>query len=368
VWVRSLLARLRRFVRKLAAEHGSPSRLFAACVIGGMIGSTPFFGLHLPICIGAALLFRLNKVAVYGAANISIPPIAPFLAFACIQVGTRVLTGHGQPMSIAVLRATPPWSLARDVFFAWLAGAPLVGGAIGAMLGSVVFAIARAREKRKHQGPIGFAFEELEARFADAPMGIRQYVHWKTRLDPVYRAIADELPDRVHLVELGTGLGILPILLSLLGLHRRVTGIDHDEKKIAEGKRASKGLAVSLEVGDARTVEIPPCDAIAIVDVLHYFDDDTQRTLLQRVHRALPLGGVLFVRETDADQNRSSTTRALEWLAVKLGWNRSEERPHFRPLRALTGDLEAIGFSVATSDASGRLHPGNALIVARKAR
>ena len=373
-----LLQRVRGFVRAVASAHGSPARLFAACVVGGVIGSTPFYGLHLPICILLARVLRLNQVAVYGTANISIPPLAPLLAFGCIEIGSRVLTGHGVPLTLAAMRAathgTAPWALARDVLLAWLVGAPLLGSAIGAVIGAVVYVAARTREqgrlaRRPSIEPFMAATAELNARFRHAPMGIRQYVKWKVRLDPVYRAVAEGIADSARVVELGAGLGILPILLSLLGVHRKVIGVDWDEDKVREGRVAAAGLRVDLIVADVREWEPPPCDVLIIVDVLHYFDAQTQRAILERAAGALVAGGTLLVRDADAARGRGGSTRALERLAVMLGWTRSAQGTNFRPASAVVEELRTLGLTdVTAGEVAGRFHPGNALIRARKAR
>ncbi|MEO7097166.1 MAG: DUF2062 domain-containing protein, partial [Polyangiales bacterium] len=262
-------------IARIAREHGSPGRLFFACVVGGMIGATPFFGLHFFLAVGLAMLLRLNRVAVYAAANISIPPLAPFLAVACIEVGRRVTRASLPPMTLEGLRGASPWTLAGTVFYSWLAGAPIVGGAIGAVLGSAVYLAVRARDRARHAragDPFAFAEQELRARFAQAPTSIRQYVYWKVRLDPVYRALAAALPDAIEIVDLGCGLGVGSILLALLGTRRRLVGVDRDARKLAHGRVAAAGLPITLEEGDVRTFAPPPCDAILLVDVLHYFD------------------------------------------------------------------------------------------------
>src|SRR5438552_3250479 len=83
-------ARVHAWLGALLDEHSSPGRLAAAALVGAIVGVTPFFGLHLPLCVGLAWLLRLNKVTVYAAANISIPPTAPFLGYAAVQVGARL--------------------------------------------------------------------------------------------------------------------------------------------------------------------------------------------------------------------------------------------------------------------------------------
>ncbi|GAC1524232.1 MAG: hypothetical protein NVS3B10_23740 [Polyangiales bacterium] len=254
--------------------------------------------------------------------------------------------------------------MARDVLFAWLVGAPLVGGAIGVVFGAVVAGAAVAR--RSAADPFRPLVRAATARFARAPIGLRQYAFWKLRLDPVYRALVTTLADRRDVVDLGTGLGLLPIVLALADGAVRVHGIEWDEDKLTAGLRAAEGLPITLVRGDVRTATIPACDALALVDVLHYFDADAQRALLARAVVALRPGGLLVVREGDRDRSGSRWTTAVEDLAVRLGWNRSASRPTWRPIDELRGDLASFGMEVEVVPVAGPLHPGNVLLRCRK--
>ena len=120
-------ARVRQWFARLVAAHASPGRLAAAVLVGAVAGCTPFFGLHLWMCIALASLLRLNHVTVYAAANISIPPLVPFLGFASVQVGERLLHRRWLPMSLAEFRALGEhgdhgWAGPMRQFFDWLAG------------------------------------------------------------------------------------------------------------------------------------------------------------------------------------------------------------------------------------------------------
>jgi uncharacterized protein (DUF2062 family) len=56
-----LRQRLRQFGRELLHQHTEPGKLAAAVLLGYVIGCTPLFGLHLPICIALAWLFGLDN-------------------------------------------------------------------------------------------------------------------------------------------------------------------------------------------------------------------------------------------------------------------------------------------------------------------
>src|SRR6185369_14835180 len=91
--MKSLRDKLHAFWSTLLHEHTEPSRLGFGVFLGCVIGCTPFFGLHFPICVAAAWLLGLNKLVVYGAANLSIPPMIPLLGFTSVQLGERLVHG-----------------------------------------------------------------------------------------------------------------------------------------------------------------------------------------------------------------------------------------------------------------------------------
>lgn len=361
--IRRIHERILRWWRALVEEHSSPGRLAAACVVGAMIGCTPLFGLHLWICIAVAWLLRLNKVTVYAAANVSVPPLVPALGFASVQVGERLLHGHRAALAVADFRREPAL-LAGRFFVDWLVGGLLVGAAIGVALGGAVYLIARARRR----DPVRAAIVEASRRFRPAPRPLRTYAFFKYRLDPCYRAIAPLVPDGSFTVDLGTGMGMLPIVIALLPGTRRVLGVDWDAPKLGAGRLAARGLeGVELIEGDVREAAIPPCDVITLVDVLHYYDPEAQRALLARCASALRPGGRLLVREGDAARSRGARwTRGVEEAAVRTGWNRGAGNTRFRAAADLRRDLEAVGFSVEVTPVAGRLHPGNVLLICRR--
>ena len=57
-------------------------------------GVLPIWGFQLIIGIPIAILFRLNKVLFITAANISIPPVIPFIIYASFLMGQQVISGE----------------------------------------------------------------------------------------------------------------------------------------------------------------------------------------------------------------------------------------------------------------------------------
>ena len=213
--------------------------------------------------------------------------------------------------------------------------------------------------------PIERALEAAAARYAGLPRQFRWYALLKYRMDPCYREIARHVGRDSFTVDLGTGLGMLPVLLGELGEGRRVLGVEWDPKKVACGLHAARGLpGVEMAEGDLHAFPLPACDVITLVDVLHYYEADGQETLLKRCREALRPGGRLLIRESDGARRGSARwTRIVETWATRMGWNRGPA-VRFRPISGLRTALVELGFRVDQIEVAGRFNPGNVLLVA----
>ncbi len=368
-WLRRAHRAFHAYFLVLLREHRSPGRVALGVLAGCVVGCTPLFGLHLPICLLLALVLRLNKVVVYGAANLSVPPLVPVLGLAAVQIGERLRHGAFLPLHRADFHSTAILALAGRFFLSWLLGGVVLGAGIGAVAGGLAW-VALSRRRRADAAvppPIDAALARAAARYAGRglPPRFRWYAHFKYRLDPCYRAIAALVPPGAQVVDLGTGLGMLPVLLGELGEGRRALGIEWDAAKAACGQAAATGLpGIEVRAGDLRQTPLPPCDAITLVDVLHYYDAAAQRAVLSVARAALRPGGMLLVREADPGRRGGARwTRAVERAMVRLGWNRGPA-VHFRPVAELWADLEGLGLQVRRAEVAGALHPGNVLLCA----
>ena len=63
----------------------------------------PVWGFLLMIGIHLAVLFRMNKVLFIAAANISIPPMIPFILYGSFLCGQLFLTGETNPAQLGDL-------------------------------------------------------------------------------------------------------------------------------------------------------------------------------------------------------------------------------------------------------------------------
>src|SRR5215510_11146033 len=99
---------MRRLVQGLRTEAGGAGREATAIGVGVFIGSLPFFGFHLVMCLAAGWLLRLNRLKLYMAANISNPLMAPLLIFTEVQAGALARRGELMPLTLDAVKRIDP--------------------------------------------------------------------------------------------------------------------------------------------------------------------------------------------------------------------------------------------------------------------
>lgn len=377
---------LRRVWTDVRGGDLSAARIAVSVGLGTFIGCLPIFGLHLPVVLVLCLRLRLDGALAYVAANISNPFMAPFIIAAQVQVGATLIEGRAPLVS-----ELGTWDALSRFPLYLLVGAPIVGLVLALLLGLVAYAVTRGKravwgtKKREpyvlpdHAPPWVKAVERVAQRFSPADHSASakaqfNYVRIKLLTDPIAKLVAEIAgEDRGALGELmdvGTGRGQLPILLTELGRATSARGVDWDEEKIARGRRAAElepALEVALTQGDARTAPIEAADTVLLVDILHYFTVEEQDAILRRAAKAVRQGGRLLVREADTERGwRSAVTLLEERIFTLLRFNRGE-RVKFRAARDLRAVMESEGLAVEVRPAWGKTPFSNVLLLGTRA-
>ena len=205
----------------------------------------------------------------------------------------------------------------------------------------------------------------------------------KLRHDPVFHALLCRglLPDSGNLIDLGCGQGVLLSLLKAArDLHAdgrwpvdwpppptrlALRGVDAHPGRVRIARRALDGGA-QVELCDLREVELQACSVIVMLDVLLYLEEAQQERVLENAATALRPGGLLLLREPDADAGFAfSMTKLSAWLEAltrgKLG-----PKLHCRSAARWVADLSQRGFAVHAAPMSQGTPFCNVLFLARK--
>lgn len=130
---------------KLArTERASPNEIGWAVAIGAFAGCTPAIGFHGMLALGLATIFKKSRLFAWLASRISNMFSLPFIAIAEVQLAHRLRTG-----SWVTIHHDHTIAEVRGLLLDWCLGTLPVGVAIGLVLGTSSWALARRRERRR---------------------------------------------------------------------------------------------------------------------------------------------------------------------------------------------------------------------------
>ncbi|HEX5717717.1 MAG TPA: DUF2062 domain-containing protein [Thermoanaerobaculia bacterium] len=367
--------KLRELLYRLRTEGDTPGRQAGAVALGVLIGCSPFYGLHLALCVVFARLLRLNRALTYLAAHVSLPGLWPLLVFGEIQAGRWLRGGGRLPIRPSELRQLDPWQFGVDL----LVGSAIVGVALAIPLALLTFRAARARRKAP---AVHDLIEEAAYRYLESGMFHWEFARGKLRHDPVYLQLLQRglLPEEGRLLDLGCGRGILLSLLVTArerlarGLYPEgwpppsrmaLTGIE-SSRQAATAARNALGAEAEIQVADLVDAPLPPARAALLLDVLHYLPAPAQEELLARMAAALEPGGLLLIRDADAAGGWRFTATRIQERACALARRHWKQRFHYRSAAEWRRLLEATGFQVDVEPMAEGTPYANVLLAARR--
>ena len=112
---------------------------------GCFMGIVPVWGLQLLIGIPLAILFKMNKVLFIAAANVSVPPMIPFIIYASFLTGQMVVKGSindDQMWSMSI------WNI-QDNVQQYLIGSVILAGLMFIAVFTISFIILKLFRKEK---------------------------------------------------------------------------------------------------------------------------------------------------------------------------------------------------------------------------
>ncbi len=157
--------------------------------------------------------------------------------------------------------------------------------------------------------------------------------------------IGQYLPDEGPVLDIGCGFGLFSLYYAATGPRRFVRGLDVNPRRIALARRAAAKLGldnVAYEEADARDFKGDGEVAAAyMLDIVHHVPPSAVPALLAALHRCLPVGGVLVLKDVDT---RPAPKRWFTWILDKL---MAPTTPvHYWSAEGLTSALHTTGFRV----------------------
>ena len=132
----------------------------------------------------------------------------------------------------------------------------------------------------------------------------------------VGKAIAAQFPwqDHKSVIDIGCAEGVVPVQVA--SEHEHITGGGFDLPPLepifnAFVERFGLSERLSFTGGDFFADPLPPADVLVMGHILHDWDLDEKKLLLEKAHDALPDGGALIVYEAIIDDERRDNAFGL---------------------------------------------------------
>jgi len=156
----------------------------------------------------------------------------------------------------------------------------------------------------------------FEALYAD-PERLRGFAKAMTGISlGAAHALAEAFPwsDHRTVIDIGCAEGCVPVQVAHAHPHLSGGGFDLPPlEQIFDSYVAGAGLGDRLRFhpGDFFADDLPAADVLVMGHILHDWDLDEKRLLLEKAHRALPDGGALIVYEAIIDDDRRENAFGL---------------------------------------------------------
>ncbi len=336
---------LRRLYVTLRTEHRTPAKVGLGVGLGVFVGCSPLWGVHLPMAVLLATLFRLNRAIVYASAYIGNPLTAAPILFAEVQIGHRILRGAWLPVTISNVETLGFLGIFTDLML----GSVVFGILLGALLGITAWVVAAAGGHHETYHEI---VDAIVVRYVDVSIRDAEAARGRVLSDPIYPFLIaeDVLGGGARVLDLGCGRGLVGVLV---GLFTRASdslwylGVDRCDRYVRAARQALEDVpGCSVQTLDLRDFDPPAADVVVVNDVLRFLPFTSQDALLRRLARALPPGARLFVREKDAAGGWRFRWAAIVDAAHMLVPGHPRHGTHYRRAGDLRNALIAAGFSV----------------------
>ena len=173
--------------------------------------------------------------------------------------------------------------------------------------------------KIRHNTPVNNALN-LRLNYLYKGPVLEWYLRVKMVLENNFDTYCQLLPAKGKILDLGCGYGYISYMLKLTSDERIIIGVDYDEKKITAAKHGYlNDDRISFISADITEYKITPMDGFLLGDVLHYLPYDQQESILKNCIRNLNPGGVILIREGNAEkEKRHKRTIFTEFFSTRI--------------------------------------------------
>jgi len=195
------------------------------------------------------------------------------------------------------------------------------------------------------------------------------YTRIKSKMDAgLHELLHARIPTDARVVDLGSGHGMVSLLLGWSAKGRTVQGFERDAGKVAIADHAyGKAPSTTFTVADLENFTPPPANAYILKDVLHYLPPASQRELLLACANGLSPEGAIFVRDGFAtNDERHERTKWTERLSIGLGFNKAKGGLDFMKKETIAAIAEEAGLRVEWALREART--SNELVILHKGK
>lgn len=195
---------------------------------------------------------------------------------------------------------------------------------------------------------------------------LRGYVGSKLRRDVVFPAVYELLRTCDQpILDVGCGVGLLAFYLRERGVTVPIIGIDIDNRKVRQARRAAEGRYEALEFREGDVADGVPefSGTIVMLDLLHYLSPTAQEKLLTALAARVAPGGLLLLRDSPRESSpRFWMTCAAERFAQAVAWNWNTQL-HFATAEFIHSAFPPAEFTREERPASGTTPFNNRLFI-----
>lgn len=177
-----------------------------------------------------------------------------------------------------------------------------------------------------------------------------------------FSQIESFVPKKGLVIDVGCGYGIFSNLMALRSDKRQVWGCDIEEDRIeASGTAAMRQKNVSFSVATVKTLKLPKCDVVTMVDLLHHVHPELQESIIKESFSKLKDGGTLVIKDIDTKPFFKYAFNYVHDFVMTRG-----EPLYFAGQKGLSKQLERIGFDVTVHRLKTTAPYSHILLMCRK--